>query len=131
MPEVKHERRKILLVGSYRRMDVEDQLVRADCGVVKTDGGAAAVACAKHDSFSAAVLVSTSREMDLAETALNLKDIQPSMEIIFLTDRTLDQEAAIQAQAVLCAIPKSRILTIPELNSYLASSKQMRSPGES
>ncbi|HEV8723686.1 MAG TPA: hypothetical protein VGW77_23960, partial [Candidatus Binatia bacterium] len=80
--------------------------------------------------FSAAVLVSTGREMDPAETALNLKDIQPSMEIIILTDRTLDQEAAVQADAVLRAIPKARILTIPELNNYLASSKRMRNTGE-
>ncbi len=130
MPEVEQEWRKILLVGCYGRMDVEDQLVRADCCVVKTDRGAAAVVCAKHDSFSAAVLVSTGREMDPAETALNLKDIQPSMEIIFLTDRTLDQEAAVQADAVLRAIPKARILTIAELSSYLTSSKRMRSPGE-
>lgn len=130
MPEVKQERRKILLVGSYRRMDVENQLVRADCGVVKTDGGAAAVAYAKHDSFSAAVLVSTGREMDLAETALNLKDIQPSMEIIFLTDRTMDHQAAVQVEAVHHGIPKSRILTIAELSSYLTSSKRMRSPRE-
>ena len=85
MPEVKQERRKILLVGSYGRMDVEDELVRTGCCVVKTDGRAAAVVCAKHDSFSAAVLVSTGREMDMAETASNLSDIRPSMEIIILT----------------------------------------------
>ena len=131
MPEVKQERRKILLVGSYGRMDVEDELVRTGCCVVKTDGGAAAVVCAKHDSFSAAVLVSTGREMDMAETASNLRDIRPSMEIIILTDRTWDQEAALQAVAVLPAIPKSQILSIPQLNSYLVSSKRTSSPGES
>jgi len=120
MPEVKQEPRKILLVGGYGRVDVEEQLLRADCCVVKTVDGAAAVVCAKHEFFMAAVLVSTTREMDLTETALNLKDIQPSMEIIFVMDGIVDQEAVFQTEAVLRAIPKSRIITTPELNSYLA-----------
>jgi hypothetical protein len=120
---VNQEPKKILLVGSDACTDVEEQFVRADCHVVKTNGGAAAVACAKHNSFRAAVLMSTGREMDLAETALNLRDIQPALEIIILVDRTPEKEMAAQADAVLRAIPKSRMLTKPELNSYLASSK--------
>jgi hypothetical protein len=127
MPEMKREPKKILLVGGYGRVDLEGQLQRANWNVVNTVDGAAAVACAKHESFIAAVLISTTREMDLTETALNLKDIQPSMEIIFVLDRIADQEAILQTKAVLRAIPKSRIITTPELNSYLAS--QVEKPG--
>jgi hypothetical protein len=123
MPVVRQEARRILLVGSDASHDVEKQFVRADCHVVKTNAGPAAVAYAKHNYFSAAVLMSTGREMDLAETALNLRDIQPSLEIIILVDRTPDEEMEAQADAVLLAIPKSRLLTKPELNSFLAASK--------
>jgi DNA-binding response OmpR family regulator len=123
MAVLRQEPKKILLVGSDACMDVEEQLVRADCHVVETNAGRAAVGCARYNSFSAAVLMSTGREMDLAETALNLRDMQPSLEIIILVDRTLDAELEAQADAVLRAIPKSRILTKPEFNSYLASSK--------
>ena len=120
---VRQEARRILLVGSDASHDVEKQFVHADCHVVKTNAGAAAVGYAKRNSFSAAVLMSTGREMDLAETALNLRDIQPSLEIIILVDRTPDKEMEVQADAVLRAIPKSRILPKSDLKSYLASSE--------
>jgi hypothetical protein len=123
MPLKGQEPRKILLVGSDVCSEVEQQLVHADCSVVKTNTGAAAVAFAKHKSFNAAVLMSTSGEIDLAETALTLMDIQPSLEIIILMDRTPDrEEMTAQAAAVVRAIPKSRIFTKSDLNRYLATS---------
>jgi hypothetical protein len=68
--------------------------------------------------------MSTSGEMDLAETALTLMDIQPSLEIIILLDRTPNREdMTAQVAAVARAIPKSRILTKGDLNMYLATSK--------
>ena len=124
MPLIRQEPKKILLVGSDVCSEVEQQLVHADCSVVKTNTGAAAVAFAKHKSFNAAVLMSTSGEMDLAETALTLMDIQPSLEIIILMDGTPNREdMTAQVAAVARAIPKSRILTKGDLNMYLATSK--------
>ena len=79
---VRVETRRILLVGTDADKDLQEQFIRAHWHVIKTNAGAAAVAYAKHNSFSTAVLISTGREMDLAETALNLRDIQPSLEII-------------------------------------------------
>jgi len=109
--------RTILLVGSDACIDVEELLVRADCSVVRTTSGAAAVGCVKYNRFSAAILVSTGGEMDLTETALNLRDIQPSMEIIILINSDEEKEVAAQANALVRAIPRSRILTRPELNT--------------
>ncbi len=123
MPELRQEPKKILLVGSDASTDIEEQLAHADCYIVKRSTGAAAVAHAKHNYFGAAVLMSTGREMDFAETALNLMDIQPSLEIIILMDRTQDKEMTAQVEAVLRAIPRSRILTTTELNNYLTSSE--------
>jgi hypothetical protein len=122
MPLKGREPRKILLVGSDVCSEVEQELVHADCSVVKTNAGAAAVAFAKHRSFNAAVLMSTRGEMDLAETALTLMDVQPSLEIIILMDQTPNREdMTAQVAAVVRAIPKSRILTKSDLNTYLAS----------
>ena len=115
--------RKILLIGSDASRDAEKLLVGADCCVVTVSTGAAAVGCVKYNMFDAAVLVSTGREMDLAETALNLRDIQPSLEIIILIDPAVEaKELAAQADALVHAIPRSRILTRPELNDHVAAS---------
>jgi len=88
------------------------------------DHGAAAVERAKHESLGAAVLISTGSEMNLAETALNLRDIHPSIEIIIVADRKPIEEI----DAVLRAISKTKTLTQSELNSYSAASKRMTQP---
>jgi len=116
---------KILLVGSKASEPVEELFVRAGYYVVKVDDGIAAVECAKHESLRTAVLISTGRSMDLAETALTLKDIVPSLEIIILADRKHAEETATQTDAVSRAIPKAKIFTQSELSSYLALSKGM------
>lgn len=108
-------------MGADRCAELEAQLARAKCCVVRTNAGGAAVGCAKHDSFSAAVLISTGQEMDLAETALNLKDVAPSLEIIILMERAPDQQLLAQAEAIVRAIPKSRLLMQPQFNDLLAS----------
>jgi hypothetical protein len=92
------------------------------------DHGAAAVKRAKHESLGAAVLISTGSEMNLAETALNLRDIHPSIEIIIVADRKPIEETAAQTDAVLRAISKTKPLTQSELNSYSAASKRMTQP---
>ncbi len=61
--------------------------------------------------------------MDFAETALNLRDIQPALEIVILMDQTPDAQMTAQIAAVLRAIPNSRILTTNELDAYLMSSQ--------
>jgi DNA-binding response OmpR family regulator len=116
--------KKILLVGSRSSEHVEELFVRAGYYVVKVDDGIAAVECARHQSLRTAVLISTGRGMDLAETALTLRDVVPSLEIIILADRKHAEET-VQTDAVSRAIPKAKIFTQSELSSYLAFSKGM------
>ena len=125
MSDQKPGPQKILLVGSRSSEHVEELFVRAGYYVVKVDDGIAAVECARHESLTTAVLVSTGRGMDLAETALTLRDIVPSLEIIILADRKHAEGTATQTDAVSRAIPKAKIFTQSELSSYLAFSKGM------
>ena len=125
MSDQKPGQKKILLVGSRSSEHVEELFVRAGYYVVKVDDGIAAVACARHESPRTAVLISTGRGMDLAETALTLRDVVPSLEIIILADPKHAEETAAQTDAVSRAIPKAKIFTQSELSSYLAFSKGM------
>ncbi|HTN70211.1 MAG TPA: hypothetical protein VMO00_03895, partial [Methylomirabilota bacterium] len=118
---------KVLLVGSRACARVEELLVRSGWRVVKVNGGARAVGRAKHEALRAAVLISTGPEMDLTETALNLRDIQPSLEIIIVADGAVEE--ADRTDTVAHAIPKTRVLTSRELNDYLASPKWAGSRG--
>ena len=120
----KENKKKILLIALDRCPELEEPLTRAKYRVVRTNAGGTAVQRARHDSFSAAVLISTGQEMDLSETALNLHDVAPSLEIVILMDRAPDDEMTAQAEAIVRAIPKSRILRQREFSEYLASLKE-------
>src|SRR5215475_4984308 len=125
MSDQKPGAQKILLVGSRACAHVEELFARAGYYVVKVHDGVAAVERARRESLRAAVLISTGRGMDLAETALTLRDTAPSLEIIILVDRKPEEETATQTDAVFRAIPQAKILTEADLNSYLAFSKRM------
>jgi hypothetical protein len=123
-PDVK----RVLLVCSSGDNAVEESLIRAGCVVSRSLSGQAAVLKLRHEAIDAAVLISTGREMDLTETALTLRDINASVEIIVLMGpkRTADETA--RADAVARAIPNARILTAPELNVYFASADWKTKP---
>ncbi len=89
--------------------------------MTKVDQGSAAMNRARHEALDAAILISTGPEMDLAETALNLRDINPSMTIIFVADLQAENQEADQTDAIAHAIPKATVLTAGELGLYLDS----------
>jgi DNA-binding NarL/FixJ family response regulator len=119
--------KRVLLVCSSGGNAVEESLIRAGCVVSKSSNGEAAVLKVRHEIIDAAVLISTGREMDLTETALTLRDINSSVEIIVLMDPKGTRDAA-QTDAVAHAIPKTRILTASELNNYFASPEWQANP---
>jgi hypothetical protein len=77
---------KALLVCAGSCPEVEGWISRAAATVIRVRTGGSAVDKARTEFFDAAVLVSTGKEMDLAETVFNLRDIKDSMEIIIVAD---------------------------------------------
>ncbi len=81
----------------------------------------------KHESIDTALLVSTGKEMDIAETALNLSDINSSLEIVIIVEQEHSGHQSAHTDAIQHAIPQARILTAREFSRYL--SRQASSEG--
>ena len=114
---------RVMLVSSEACDEVENCLLAAGCKVVKVGGGQAAVSRAERELFDAAVVVSTGKTMDLAETVFNLRDINGSMQIIIVADRSDMNQSAIVKEIVASLTPNTQALTIAELENQLAPLK--------
>jgi hypothetical protein len=112
--------KRVLLVCAADCREVEECLTRAQCFVVKVDKGTTAVDCARRENLDGTILISTGKEMDLAETALNLADVNPSLDIIIVVASKHAEEEAASADAIAHAIPKAKVLTDTELSDYLS-----------
>ena len=107
---------KALVVSSTPCNDVQKCLLAAGSHITTTHDGQDAIAQAERAAFDLAILVSTGKVMDMVETYFNLRDINPWMEIIILsdehgTDRTAD--------VIAHAFPNTRSLTIDGLAKAL------------
>jgi CheY-like chemotaxis protein len=109
---------KIMLVSSEPSTEVEKCLRSAGREFVTVNNGEAAIVQAQHATFRMAVLVSTGKTMDLAETVFNLRDISSSMPILIIKERSDEQEADMIAHSA----PNTRTLTIHDLPAYLGIS---------
>lgn len=67
--------------------------------------------------FDTAVLVSTGREMDLAETVLNLKDVRSSIEIVIVADRADTNGTLIVT--IASTVPNITVLSLHSLQAML------------
>ena len=112
--------KRVLLVCAANCSELEERLVRAGCFTTTVHNAAEAILRAKHESIDTALLVSTGNEMDAAETALNLSDINSSLEIIIIVERKRSEQRAAQTDVIQHAIPQTRILTIQELSQHLS-----------
>jgi DNA-binding response OmpR family regulator len=111
--------KRILLVCAADCRELQERLVRSGCFAITVNNGAEAILRAKHESIDTALLVSTGKDMDIAETALNLSDINSSLEIIIIMERK-DSEQRAHTDEIQHAIPQMRILTAQEFSHYLS-----------
>jgi DNA-binding response OmpR family regulator len=117
------EPKKVLLVCAPECSRVEDRLLHAGYLVTKVAHGTAAVEGIKHGVVNAIVLVSTGSEMDLTETALNLRDVNASVEIIILADRETAEGRKHETNTIAHVIPKTKVLSLGQLDDYLKSAR--------
>lgn len=113
--------KRVLLVCAADCSELEDRLIHGGCFTTRVDNGAAAILRAKHESIDTVLLVSTGKEMDAAETALNLTDINSSLDIIILVQDKHAEPQTTHAEVIRHAIPQTRILTFQEFSHYLRS----------
>ncbi len=104
-----------MLVSANTCDEVQKCLLGTGCEIIKVNNGEDAIFQAQHATFNMAVLVSTGKTMDVAETVLNLRDTRPAMPIVIMT-AAIDRE---EAEIIAHACPNARSLTLDGLAAYL------------
>jgi hypothetical protein len=112
--------KKTLLVCTENG-EVEKYLMAAGCNITSVNDGGVAISRAGAESFDAAILVSTGRQMGLAETAFSLRDVAPSMPIIILTGNRVAGQTSTLAGIVAGLIPNTSVLDVEGLESFFRS----------
>ena len=105
---------KALLVSSNPCSDVQECLLAAGSRITTARDGQDAIKRSERAVFDMAVLVSTGKVMDIVETYFNLRDINPWMEIIILTDKDAEERDPM-AGVIAGAFPNTRSLTLDGL----------------
>ena len=109
-----------MLVCAEGCHEVEKCLLSAGCRVVKLSSGEAAINRAQRENFDAAVLVSTGKAMDLAETVLNLRDVNGSLQIVVVTDREIIKKNDFLAKTLVAhPVPGTQLLTAAQLERQI------------
>lgn len=120
-----HRFDKTLLVCAENCEEVEKRLTGAGCIVTKVSDGDRAVDKIRRETFDTVVLVSTGKEMDLAETVFNLRDIRGSMEIVILPDCGDGSENLIGR--IAATVPNTIMVNLHGLEVLLEALRDARS----
>ncbi len=120
-----------MLIGCDNKQTLERRLRAAGCEVVKVNGNQEAFDHARHEVFDTTVLVSTGSLINVAETIFNLRDLNESMEIIVLVERSANTTNRFLRQLIEHPIERTRILTRRQLQKQLHAAGRPAPPGGS
>ena len=120
-----------MLIGCDIKQSLERRLRAAGCQVVKVNGSQEAFDHARHEVFDTTVLVSRGSLINVAETIFNLRDLNESMEIIVLVERSANTTNRFLRQLIDHPIERTRILTRRELQKQLHTAGRAAPPGGS
>ena len=123
--------RKIMLVGCDHKKLFEKRFLAAGCHVTKVSESEAAINYARHELFRTTVLMSRGSFINIAETIFNLRDLNPSMEIIVLVDRLGKHANRFLRQLLEHPIAGTQILTRRQLQKLLHAAGPTAPPGQS
>ncbi len=118
---------KVMLVCSEAAEGVENCLVAAGCNVVRVADGTEAVSRILTEMFDAAIIVSTGKKMDPAETVLNLADIRGVMPIIIVTGIGDGGQSAISKKVVAQSVTNVEVVSRERLKDFLQSARSGKS----
>jgi CheY-like chemotaxis protein len=110
---------EILLIGIDSKNIIEKRLQAAGCHVMPAEDGLEALNLVRHQPFATAVLLSKGSLLNAAETALNLRDLNRSLEIIVLIDRRAKESDRYLRQLREHPIDGTKIMTRRQLQRYL------------
>ena len=125
------KRGKIMLVGFDNKQLLERRFRAAGCYVVKAHNNESAFDHVRHEVFDMTVVVSEGSLINVAETVFNLRDLDPSMEIIVLVERLGKHTNRFLRQLLQHPIKGTEILTRRRLQKRLHAAGQQAPPGQS
>lgn len=111
--------RKVMLLGVDRKQIVEKRYQAAGCQVVRAIDTAAALDLARRQPFDTAVVLIHGSFLNIAEAVFNLRDLNPSLEIIVLVDRRANNSNRFFRQLLDHPIEGTRIMTRRQLQKQL------------
>jgi two-component SAPR family response regulator len=120
-----------MLIGYDGKHILERRLQAAGCEVVRVNSNQEAFDHARHESFDTTVVVSRGSFINVAETILNLRDLNQSMEIIILIERWEKTTNRFFRQFIEHPIERTRILTRRQLQQQLQFPGRAAPPGGS
>lgn len=110
---------KMILVGLDYSQILERRFKAAGYEVLTVTDGLTAIEYARHAQLDTAVLLSTGSLVNAAETAFNLRDLNRSMEIIILLNRSGPRSSRFLRPLLEHPIERTRILTRRQLQREL------------
>ena len=125
------EQVKIMLVGFDDKRILERRFLAAGCPVVVAKDSETAIQYARHETFGTTVLVSRGSLINVAETVFNLRDLNPSMEILLLVDRLGKLTNRFLRQLIDHPIEGTQIVTRRQLQKRLHAGGPSSAPDRS